>query len=267
MGIRDDNMECGECEVRSSVGFCHECEMLLCEVCSHTCERCKKTVCKSHIQRTSSGRRICVSCVVHHYDKRAKQTKERREMRAEAAVDGGPAAPKKHKRSSSKGATTPAAAPVDSFSFQSLQEGVDEHPGVPIVGPPVDHRPAGPPSRGPVGETSGGFTPLVDENALNERVLTGSASARTPTWMSGLAMSVLAWFMCLASFSGSELGIQQGIFNLLALIIGFGAVIWTGPSSFAKGDKSLRTRSRLALAVGASALLLSGVTFYLRVNS
>jgi hypothetical protein len=238
-------MECGECNIRSSVGFCHECDILLCEVCTHVCERCKKVVCKSHIQRTSSGRRICVSCVVHHYDKRAKKAKERRELRAEAAVT----VDKSRKRSKKKKKAPPSAPSGDNLSFESLNEGGGDFSGGPA----------------PIADEPAPYSPLVDEEAINDRVLTGSGRERSPAWVTGLALSAVAWFLCLASFGGSSLGMQQYLLSILAVIVAAGASIWTGSGSFAKGDKQLRIRCRIAFFVGLSALAFSGLVLYIRM--
>ena len=239
-------MECGECNIRSSVGFCHECDILLCEVCTHVCERCKKVVCKSHIQRTSSGRRICVSCVVHHYDKRAKKAKERRELRAEAAAT----VDKSHKRTKRKKKAPPSASGGENLSFESLNEGG----GDVAAGPP------------PVFDEPAPYSPLVDEEAINDRVLTGSGSKRAPAWVTGVALSVVAWLLCLASFAGASLGMRQFLLSILAVIVAAGASIWTGPGSFAKGDKQLRIRCRIAFFIGLSALAFSGLVLYIRVT-
>lgn len=248
-------MECGDCAIRSSVGYCHECEMLLCEECSRTCERCQKTVCKSHIQRTSSGRRICVSCVVHHYDQRAKKAKERREIRAEkAATVVHASGSKKKKKKSVPVAPAPApeaASAGESLSFESLQE---ELGGI-SAGPAVMEE-----------ERPRAFSPLVDEATLNERVLTGSASARKPTWTGGLVLACVGWVLFLAAFTGSSLGIQQYIFNLLAVVLSFGAVLWTGPSAFSKDNVAFRVHSRVVLAIGLGGLAFSGLVLYIRIT-
>lgn len=246
-------MECGDCAIRSSVGYCHECEMLLCEECSRTCERCHNTVCKSHIQRTSSGRRICVSCVVHHYDQRAKKAKERREIRAEKAATVVHAKGSKKKKRKSGSSAPPAAATAasESLSFESLQE---ELGGV-SSGPAVMEA-----------ERPRAFSPLVDEAALNERVLTGSASSRKPAWIGGIALACAGWGLFLAAFTGDALGIQQYIFNALAVVLSFGAVLWTGPSSFDKENVTFRVHSRIALAMGLGGLAFSGLVLYIRLT-
>lgn len=241
-------MECGECTIRSSVGFCHECDILLCEVCSHGCERCGKTVCKSHIQRTSSGRHICVSCVVHHYDKRAKKAKERREMRAEAAVVGAVAAPSPGKKSS--GISSSSSKPhVESFSFESLQADMGASP-INVPEPSSTLQP---------------YSPLVDQDAINQRVLTGSAPKRRPEWVTGLLLTALAWVVFVGAFTGTSLGGKQVICSGVAMLLSFGAVVWTGPSAISKGDRLRRRRGRLALAVGAITLIASGIVLYSRV--
>ena len=230
-------MECAECTVRSSVGYCHECDMLLCEVCSHTCERCGKVVCSSHIQRTSSGRNICVSCVVQHYDKRARQSKERREQRAEQ-VEMGRKVRKPHKRK------------TENLSFEALAQ---DQPA-PLAGAGLSDA------------VPGAYheSPLADPDQLNARVLTGSASRRTPVWLSGLLMGAAGWILFLLAMRDSAVDIQRAILNLLALLASLGAVLWTGQSAFSKTPDPGRGRSRIALAVGLGALLVSGGLYVLR---
>lgn len=228
-------MECAECKVRSSVAFCHECEMLLCEVCSHTCERCDKIVCRSHIQRTSSGRNICVSCVVHHYDKRARQSKERRERRAEQVAMGGKV--RKQKK--------PAA---ENLSFEALAQDMP----TPAATYPVEDREPFEPS------------PASDRDHLNARVLTGSAGRRTPVWISGLAMGGVAWVLCIAALGGDAVNMQRAIFIFLAFVVSLGTVVWTASSAFSKTRDGNRRWARIAFAVGSGALLVSGGIYIMR---
>jgi len=243
-------MECGECGIRSSVGYCHECEVLLCEVCSQICERCKNTVCKSHIQRTSSGRRICVSCVVHHYDKRAKKTKERREMRAEAVVAGDKKSAKKKTSGITSSKATSAAPAAESFSFESLQADMG---GVPFTLPTDTRDPEL-------------FSPLVDKEALNQRVLTGSASTAKPAWLSGLLLLALAWVVFVGALTGGSFGAQRTIFNAVAVILSLGTVAWTASGALAKGNKQLRKRNRIVFALGLITFLFAGLVLYLRMT-
>ncbi|MBX3180720.1 MAG: hypothetical protein KF886_25515 [Candidatus Hydrogenedentes bacterium] len=234
--------------MRSAVGYCHECEILLCEVCGNECDRCHKTVCRSHIQRTSSGRNICVSCVVANYDKRAQQSKELRERRAERAElgrktrkrrSGGEEQPRREER-------TPAG---ESLSFESLTRDLDETP----------YRASeGAPEPGPSRVLYEG-APLVDEEALNRRVLTGSASTRTPPWISGLCVSALAWVVLFSAWGASEIGGQRTILSLVALVLSLGTVIWTGPGAFSKAASPARRWIRVAFGLGLIALLLSGL--------
>lgn len=237
-------MECSECNVRSSVGYCHECESLLCEVCSNRCDRCHKTFCRSHIQRTSSGRNICVSCVVANYDKRAKQSKELREKRATRAELG---------RKTRK----VRAAEEKGFSFESLTR--DEDP-LPATNYLSEQEPSAP-------DRDFDTPPIIDTEALNARVLTGSASRRTPTWMSGLALALLSWGMVIAALRSSDVGAQRGILTLLALLLSLGTVVWTAPGAFAKEASQNRSRGRAALAVGSVALVYTAILLYLRSGS
>lgn len=230
-------MECAQCGIRSSVGFCHECEMLLCEVCGHQCERCHKTVCRSHIQRTSSGRNVCVSCVVDNYEKRATQSKELRERRAERAEMG-----RKTRRSRDSGGASAAARPAESFSFESLVQGDEPAPYA------VPESPAAPGYRVDA-------SALADPEALNRRLLTGSAQQRKPAWLGGLVLAALSWLLLVSALRASELGAQKAILALVALVLSLGTIAWTATTAFSRKPGPSRTRSRAVLAVGLAALL------------
>lgn len=239
-------MECAECGVRSAVGYCAECETLLCEVCGRTCSECGKIACRSHLQRTSSGRNICVSCVVLHYDKRARQSKELRERRAEEAALGGKT--RRHHRHAPK---------AENLSFEALARDLG-----PLAAPAPEFRDDDPdydtrePERHTVVVNRG---PLVDTDALNARVLTGSAASRTPPWLGGLGMGVVSWILCFAARGQSDSAMEDGILNGVALLISFGTVIWTAPGAFGKEASTARTWCRVALAVGLGALTFAGL--------
>jgi hypothetical protein len=239
-------MECAECGVRSAVGYCGECETLLCEVCGRTCSQCGKIACRSHLQRTSSGRNICVSCVVLHYDKRARQSKERRERRAEEVAMGGKTR-KHHKH----------AAEPENLSFEALAREIG-----PLAAPIPEYRDEDPErsdneSGRPQIVVNRG--PLADADALNARVLTGSANTRTPPWLGGLSMGVISWILCFAARGQSESALEDGILNGVALLISFGTVVWTAPGAFSKEATSARTWCRVALMVGLGALVFAGL--------
>ena len=242
-------MQCAECGVRSAVGYCGECETLLCEVCGRTCSQCGKVACRSHLQRTSSGRNICVSCVVLHYDKRARQSKERRERRAEEAAMGG----KTHKHHKHH---KPAAQP-ENLSFESLARDMAPAPIPVFVPEPPEEKeqPRAYESARPHDDFDHG--PLRDREALNARVLTGSASTGLPTWISGLGLAIFAWLICLAARGESGLPLQDGILSIVAFMLSLGAVVWTAPGALMKDAVPIRTRSRVALGVGGGALLYS----------
>lgn len=55
-------MECGVCDIRSSIGFCIECQKLLCETCSESCDACGKLMCPEHVHESRSGKVYCVGC-------------------------------------------------------------------------------------------------------------------------------------------------------------------------------------------------------------
>jgi hypothetical protein len=246
-------MQCAECGVRSAVGYCGECETLLCEVCGRTCSQCGKVACRSHLQRTSSGRNICVSCVVLHYDKRARQSKERRERRAEEAAMGGKThTHHKHHR--------PAAEP-ENLSFEALAREMTPAP-IPVFVPEPEEADRERESRSYDAarpQDSFDHGPLRDREALNARVLTGSATTGTPTWISGLGMGIFAWLLCFSATGGTVLPLQDGILSAVAFLLALGAVVWTVPGALIKEAVPLRIRSRIALGVGAGALIYSAV--------
>ena len=71
-------MDCGVCEIRSSVGFCIECKKLLCEVCGVECAYCGKMLCPEHVQTTHSGKKLCGPCMVKRraYQERRRQLED-----------------------------------------------------------------------------------------------------------------------------------------------------------------------------------------------
>lgn len=240
-------MECAECGIRSAVGYCGECETLLCEVCGRTCTQCGKIACRSHLQRTSSGRNICVSCVVQHYDKRARQSKERRERRAEEVAMGGKT--KKHHRHASESENLSFEALAREQGPVSIPIAVhQDHDDEPDTG---HYAPAPPPS------SAYSHGPLYDKEALNARVLTGSASTRTPPWLSGLGLGILAWLLTIAAGSASAASIQAGILSGVALLVALGAILWTASGAFATEGAPARGRCRLAMLLSASAALFA----------
>jgi hypothetical protein len=250
-------MQCAECGVRSAVGYCGECETLLCEVCGRTCSQCGKVACRSHLQRTSSGRNICVSCVVLHYDKRARQSKERRERRAEEAALGA----KTHKHHKHHNHPRPATAEPENLSFESLARDMAPAP-IPVFVPEPDEPERERESRPyEIVRPHDAFDhgPLRDREALNTRVLTGSASTGTPPWISGLGMGLFAWLLCFSATGETVLPLQGGILSLVAFLLSAGAVAWTAPGAFIKEAAPIRVRSRVAFGVGAGALFYSAV--------
>ena len=228
------------------MGFCHECEILLCEVCGNQCERCHKTVCRSHIQRTSSGRNVCVSCVVDNYEKRATQSKELREKRAARAELG-----RKTKRKREPGTVHGGEKSAESFSFESLVGGDDPAPYA--LSEPAESAPG----------LRLDSAPMLDVEALNRRVLTGSARERKPSWLSGLALAALGWVILISAYRASELGAQKAILTLIALILSLGTVLWTAPGAFAIVESRDRTRGRIVLLIGLAALV-GAIYIYVR---
>jgi hypothetical protein len=184
--------------------------------------------------------------VVLHYDKRARQSKERRERRAEEVAMGGKTR-KHHKH----------AAEPENLSFEALAREIG-----PLAAPIPEYRDEDPErsdneSGRPQIVVNRG--PLADADALNARVLTGSANTRTPPWLGGLSMGVISWILCFAARGQSESALEDGILNGVALLISFGTVVWTAPGAFSKEATSARTWCRVALMVGLGALVFAGL--------
>lgn len=240
-------MQCAECGVRSAVGYCTECETMLCEVCGRTCSECGKIACRSHLQRTSSGRNICVSCVVLHYDKRARQSKERRERRAEEVALGGKT--RKHHKHTHE---------PENLSFEALARDLGPVSTPLIVPVPREEQEAPAPFE-PSHHHDFDHGPLRDREALNARVLTGSAATRTPPWLSGMGLGLVSWLLAFAATGPSDMALQQGILSAVALLLSLGTVAWTASGALSKVAAPGRSRCRVALAIGAAALLFSGM--------
>lgn len=82
-------MECQTCNVKSSVGFCVTCKSMLCEECGIKCDECKRLACRAHIQRTGSGKQLCLTC----YELRREKKREKRGDAGDtsfAALSGAP---------------------------------------------------------------------------------------------------------------------------------------------------------------------------------
>ena len=79
-------MECGVCEIRSSIGYCIECQKLLCETCSQTCDECGKLMCPDHVYESRSGKIYCNPC--NERRKAARGSKHKSSKREAAAVGG-----------------------------------------------------------------------------------------------------------------------------------------------------------------------------------
>lgn len=81
-------MECGICEIRSSIGYCIKCQKLLCETCSETCDACGKLMCPDHVYESRSGKIYCTTCNERRKaERREKQEQHRRDRKEAAAGD------------------------------------------------------------------------------------------------------------------------------------------------------------------------------------
>jgi len=82
-------MDCGVCQLRSSVGFCAECKVLLCEVCGIPCGHCGKLLCPDHAQETRGGRRLCAECMEQRREQREQRRHGRKHIEAPREVPEG----------------------------------------------------------------------------------------------------------------------------------------------------------------------------------
>jgi len=197
---------------------------------------------------------------VENYDKRATQSKELRERRAERAEIG-----RKTRRTRSRDRdhdrdtdNVRPSAPSggksrsgENLSFASLIE--DEEPAAYRISAPREESQA-------VSYGGGG---LVDPDALNKRVLTGSARGKKPIWLSGSVLAILSWVLLVSAYRATEMGAQKAILTLVALLLSLGAVAWLTPSALSKEVGPSRTRSRLVLLVGLAALV-GAILIYVR---
>ncbi|MCH7959312.1 MAG: hypothetical protein IID08_04250 [Candidatus Hydrogenedentes bacterium] len=88
-------VNCLKCKARPAIDSCVICRNPVCGECLVRCQVCKKTVCKTHHDVTTTGRKLCDNCM-----------KRRAELRAERK------ARKKRERK-----------PVPNLSFEALSEG------------------------------------------------------------------------------------------------------------------------------------------------
>lgn len=91
------SVNCLKCKARPAIDSCIICNNPICGECLIRCQVCKKTVCKSHYEVTTTGRRLCDKCM----QRRAEIRAERKER-------------KKRERK-----------PVPNLSFEALSEGTD----------------------------------------------------------------------------------------------------------------------------------------------
>jgi len=153
-------MECSECGVRGSEGYCVVCHKLLCEVCATRCAVCSTILCDRHRERTTGGRDLCPRCMTRRNEERAAR------LLARSKRNHG------HHH-------------AESLSFQALQAGTDEMPGANFRADPG----------GDV--VSRLAQAAVDNEEINQRVLTASAHKTTPVWVSSLFLGGLCCVLLL----------------------------------------------------------------------
>jgi hypothetical protein len=96
-------MKCGTCGAADSIAFCAETGAPICAMCTVSCDVCGAPLSRGREQLTSTGRKLCSSCMAaRNTRRRAKKEELRRE-----------AAEKKRE-------AAPAAAPRGGVSFEDL---------------------------------------------------------------------------------------------------------------------------------------------------
>lgn len=86
---------CIVCELAEAKGACEECGEPLCPQCAAECEVCGKRICRTHVQLTSRGRRLCGGCMKRRNAKRKAMLEERKAQEKKAQEKpAAPAAPK-----------------------------------------------------------------------------------------------------------------------------------------------------------------------------
>ena len=150
-------VNCLKCKARPAIDSCVICKNPLCGECMVRCQVCKKTVCKTHHDVTTTGRKLCDNCM-----------KRRAELRAERK------ARKKRNRK-----------PVPNLSFEALseEEGAPEPESTSFEAEPDESPASGTDS--PAQPTS--YTPETDTVRLpvdvNRPILTASAKQRRSKWV------------------------------------------------------------------------------------
>ncbi len=100
-------MKCRTCGEGDSIAFCSETGAPICAKCAVSCDVCSAPLSKERTQLTSTGRKLCTSCMAA---RNARRREKKEEMRREASE-------KKRASASSAG---PAVAPVAGVSFEDL---------------------------------------------------------------------------------------------------------------------------------------------------
>lgn len=233
-------MECAVCQTRSAVGYCAQCKTMLCEVCGVACAACGSITCKRHSAKDAAGRSLCSQCQTH--------------QNSPAQPPPQPAVPAKQ-----------TAPKPEVLTFDALAEELGRTEWQGGGGPESDasqearssapddtqRKPAqDKPARSAAQQTAPQRKKLVmdmDEDAINARVLTGSAPKGTPVWLSGAFLGVVAcvttWL--LRGFIADPR--FQRIGSGLVIVIALGAILWSGSGLF---NQNASSRDRKLCIIG-----------------
>ena len=232
-------MECAVCQTRSAVGYCAKCHMMLCEVCGVVCEACGGIACRRHSARDAAGRALCPLC-------QARRKNEKTPVGQKASPRGS---------ESSKREVLTFEALSRELGHPEYKTGEDEAAGeAHEASPPSDrdkperrHEPRHQKHEKHTRRYSEKLDAEIDEDAINARVLTGSAPKGTPVWLSGAFIGVVAcvttWLLrgFLADPRFQRIG-----FGFI-IVIALGAVIWSGSGLL---NRELSPRERKLSLIG-----------------
>ncbi len=232
-------MQCAVCQTRSPVGYCAKCHMMLCEVCGVPCEGCGGIACRRHSARDTAGRALCPLC-------QAREGVTKSSLEEKARPRGS---------ESSKREVLTFEALSRELGDSEYKTGEDEAAGETREAslpsdrdkPERRHKPSHHKREKRTLRYSEKLGAEIDEDAINARVLTGSAPKGTPVWLSGAFIGVLAcvttWLLrgFLADPRFQRIGFG------FVIVIALGAVIWSGSGLL---NRELPPRERKLSLIG-----------------
>lgn len=237
-------MLCAVCALNPAVAQCTECKQPICGTCGIKCTRCHTFLCKAHTTRTPSGRDLCPQCMALRNAHMAAQAVLQQQQRPTVALN----------RSAETVAKTPAPAePIEAFSFQSLQADLPPMPEPKFA--PADLPRAEP-------DMEALLKKVADVDAINARMLGGSASRRTPIWVSSIFISgiALVFSMGVASSPQSVI-ILQPYLSYFIILLSLASICWAA-SGMTRTEDSRSERNRCTIGILLSLAALSIAVLY-----